>query len=252
MNGSGPAGGMNLTQIGPIQIQNVNESLELWLPQALQSGLLSNRHVHFVNAHVMSEVRDSILMGKIFSDFCSICFLDSRPIEMLLRKISKKSSPLQVRGIDFLRAFIDCDLKGTSHYFLGSTEHVLSQFIAIYESKLNIAGIESPPYLEWDHMDKLGIYDRIRKSGAQFVWVSLGTPKQDFAAREIQATLGVTTIAIGAALDFVTLEKREAPRIVQRFGLEWLFRLFWEPRRLWKRYSVGNIIAILFLIKESR
>jgi len=81
---------------------------------------------------------------------------------------------------------------------------------------------------------------RIADAGADVVWVGLGTPRQDLFVDRFRGLVPVTLIAIGAAFDFHAGTKRQAPRVVQRFGFEWLFRLITEPRRLWKRYLIGN------------
>lgn len=238
--------------LGPFRVHSIDGTLIDWLPMAMQNNVFVNRHVHFVNSHVISEVVDSVKLREIFTEPECVCFLDSRPLEILFRKIFKYHFVRQIRGIDFLRAFMNSKLDSTTHFFLGSSDEVLAKLAEICSGNLRIVGLESPPYLDWDDMDKSGICDRIHKSGAEFVWISLGTPKQDFASSEIRKRLGVTTIAIGAALDFLTLEKKEAPLLLRKLGVEWLFRLISEPRRLWKRYLVGNFKAILFLLKEIK
>ncbi len=82
---------------------------------------------------------------------------------------------------------------------------------------------------------------RINASGAQIVWVGLGSPKQDLWMAKYRAALSAPVlIAVGAAFDFYAGRVRQAPRWAQRNGLEWLFRLLSEPRRLWKRYLIYN------------
>jgi N-acetylglucosaminyldiphosphoundecaprenol N-acetyl-beta-D-mannosaminyltransferase len=80
----------------------------------------------------------------------------------------------------------------------------------------------------------------ILSSGADIVWVGLGTPKQDLHAAQLASALPVVCAAVGAAFDFVAGHKPQAPAWMQRGGLEWTFRLGCEPRRLWRRYLFGN------------
>jgi N-acetylglucosaminyldiphosphoundecaprenol N-acetyl-beta-D-mannosaminyltransferase len=111
--------------------------------------------------------------------------------------------------------------------------------------KTEIVGMLSPPFSEV--IDWRGCCSAITSTGANIVWVSLGSPKQDIVASQISEFLGVRVVAIGAAVDFFSKQKREAPVFIQNLGLEWLFRLIAEPRRLWKRYVLGNTIFLLHL-----
>jgi N-acetylglucosaminyldiphosphoundecaprenol N-acetyl-beta-D-mannosaminyltransferase len=82
---------------------------------------------------------------------------------------------------------------------------------------------------------------RMRAAGADAVWVGLGAPKQDLMAARLRDLDAAPTIfCVGAAFDFVAGTVKRAPRWMQRTGLEWLHRLLSEPRRLWRRYVIGN------------
>jgi N-acetylglucosaminyldiphosphoundecaprenol N-acetyl-beta-D-mannosaminyltransferase len=83
-----------------------------------------------------------------------------------------------------------------------------------------------------------------RMAGARpdIVWVGLGTPRQDEVVDRLRELLPVTFVAVGAAFDFIAGTKRQAPAWMQERGLEWAFRLATEPRRLWRRYLVGNSV----------
>ena len=81
----------------------------------------------------------------------------------------------------------------------------------------------------------------MRAAGAQLAWIGLGSPKQDrVAGRLCELGAAPVLLCVGAAFDFVSGEKRRAPQWMQRAGLEWLHRLLSEPRRLWRRYLLGN------------
>ena len=81
------------------------------------------------------------------------------------------------------------------------------------------------------------------------MWVGLGTPLQDLFVDQFRDRLETTLVAIGAAFDFLAGTKRQAPRWAQDCGLEWAFRLANEPRRLWRRYLVGNALFIAGLAR---
>jgi N-acetylglucosaminyldiphosphoundecaprenol N-acetyl-beta-D-mannosaminyltransferase len=78
----------------------------------------------------------------------------------------------------------------------------------------------------------------------------MGTPKQDYLAEELSRLTGITTVCVGAAFDFISGTKKEAPLFVQKIGMEWLFRLLTEPKRLWKRYIFGNLVFGYLCIKD--
>jgi N-acetylglucosaminyldiphosphoundecaprenol N-acetyl-beta-D-mannosaminyltransferase len=92
----------------------------------------------------------------------------------------------------------------------------------------------------------------IAEARPHVVWVALGCPKQELWMARNAAFLGVPMmVGIGAAFDFLAGDKKRAPRWIQDAGLEWLFRLLSEPRRLWKRYLIGNSVFVLALAREA-
>jgi N-acetylglucosaminyldiphosphoundecaprenol N-acetyl-beta-D-mannosaminyltransferase len=142
--------------------------------------------------------------------------------------------------------------KGVPIYLYGSTPQVIAALeVNLCEQYpgLIIAGAESPPFrpLTADEDDEL--VRRINASGAKIVLVGLGFPKQDRFAAEHRHRLDVVQLCVGAVFDFYAGNKRTAPRWMQRWGLEWLFRLIEEPRRLWRRYLTTNTA---FLLKLGR
>jgi N-acetylglucosaminyldiphosphoundecaprenol N-acetyl-beta-D-mannosaminyltransferase len=91
----------------------------------------------------------------------------------------------------------------------------------------------------------------IRASGANIVWIGLGSPKQDvWIARHRKKLPACVLIASGATFDFFSGRARQAPRWIRNAGLEWLFRLFQDPVRLWKRYTIYNVLFAGALILE--
>jgi N-acetylglucosaminyldiphosphoundecaprenol N-acetyl-beta-D-mannosaminyltransferase len=120
-----------------------------------------------------------------------------------------------------------------------------------------VAGSACPPFRELSPEEDAELVARLQESKPHFFWVGLSTPKQerfmhDFLARHPDLTAdwdhGMIMLGVGAAFDFHTGRVNQAPRWMQRNGLEWFFRLCQEPRRLWRRYSINNtgfIFAIL-------
>jgi N-acetylglucosaminyldiphosphoundecaprenol N-acetyl-beta-D-mannosaminyltransferase len=131
---------------------------------------------------------------------------------------------------------------GLRHFLLGSTPAVLAalqeNLRAEYPRAL-IVGTYSPPFRPPDSAEFALQAAQVAESGAQIVWVGLGSPKQDRAVAELAARVPAVFVAVGAAFDFISGNKTRAPRWMQRLGLEWVHRLLSEPRRLWRRYLIG-------------
>lgn len=126
--------------------------------------------------------------------------------------------------------------------FYGSTTDVLQLLIQNIKNKFNnlsIAYSFSPPFSKDVEIDDF-VIDEIKKSGVRILFVGLGCPKQEIWMAKHSKKLNVVMLGVGAAFDFHAGTKPQAPVWVQRIGLEWLFRLLTEPRRLWKRYLYHN------------
>ena len=114
-----------------------------------------------------------------------------------------------------------------------------------------IVGVESPPFREPSATELTERDQRITESGATLVWVGLGTPKQDFEVHRLATNLPVVALAVGAAFDFLAGTVSQAPRWMQRSGLEWGYRLAQEPKRLAKRYIWGNPRFVAAVARQS-
>jgi len=144
---------------------------------------------------------------------------------------------------------------GLRHFFYGGTEGTLRKLQQkLLESypQILVAGSYAPPFKAGVWQEDEEIIDRINSSAADIVWVGLGSPKQDFWMQMHRPLLNAPVIiGAGAAFDFCSGTKPQAPRWMMAIGLEWFFRLCSEPRRLWKRYLIGNSLFIIYLIKDE-
>ena len=142
---------------------------------------------------------------------------------------------------------------GLRHFFYGGTEDTLQKLQQkLLESypQILIAGSYAPPFRAEVWQEDKEIIDRINNSAADIVWVGLGSPKQDFWMHLHRPLLNVPVIVgAGAAFDFCSGVKPQAPRWMQGCGLEWFFRLCCEPGRLWKRYLMGNSLFLIYLFR---
>ena len=135
-------------------------------------------------------------------------------------------------------------------YFYGSTPDVLSLLRANLRAKfpaLVVAGAEPSTFSRGSAETADQIAHKIKRSGAQIVFAGLGCPRQEVWAYEFRERLAMPIIAVGAAFPYLAGTMRQAPKWMQDRGLEWLFRLCAEPRRLWRRYLLLSP-AYLFLL----
>jgi len=131
-----------------------------------------------------------------------------------------------------------------SHFFYGGADGVAEKLANRLSSQypgLRVAGTYTPPFRALSPEEDSAVVDRINRTGADIVWVGLGTPKQEqWMYEHVGRIEAPVLIGVGAAFDFHAGVKRQAPLWMQRSGLEWLFRLASEPRRLGPRYLVNN------------
>jgi len=182
---------------------------------------------------------------------------DGKPLVAALNRLDRYGQSFgQVRGSSFfVRCLDEGRAQGVRHVFLGGSIELLESLKEAVDRRFpgtQIVGMISPPFRPLTDSERADQDSEIKASGAQVVWVGLGTPKQDFEAQRICDSLGVTTIAVGAAFDFVAGTKPEAPEWMRRLTLEWAFRLMSEPRRLWRRYLFGNTRCLMLVLREAR
>jgi len=114
---------------------------------------------------------------------------------------------------------------------------------------LQTAGCYTPPFRALTAEEESALEEQVRAARVDILWVGLSTPKQEkFMARYLSRLDATLMVGVGAAFDFHSGRVRQAPRWMQRSGLEWLFRLGCEPRRLWRRYCRNNPLFIMLAI----
>ncbi len=159
-------------------------------------------------------------------------------------------------GPDLMLALCDLSQKrGYRHFLYGGsreTSQLLEDLLKKQFPHLNIVGRLSPPSRPLHTPEDPQAIEEINRTNADILWVGLGSPKQDFwmAQHRPQLTVPVM-IGVGAAFDFLAMTKKQAPRWMQQAGLEWFFRLCCEPKRLWRRYLIGNSKFIYYLLQDS-
>lgn len=206
------------------------------------------RDIHLVNAYTIALAGQD----ELYLDILKRAWLnvpDGRPLQLLTSWSKVKLN--QYRGpdlfIDVIRAGVDHKVR---HFFLGGTASGLESLLRnlkIEVPGMIIAGFFSPEFGERTIENLKSQDETILNSNPDIVWVGLGTPKQDFEVARLAARINATVIAVGAAFDFHAGLKRQAPSWMGFLGLEWVYRLFQEPKRLWKRYLIGNFQFLIQL-----
>lgn len=218
------------------------------------TGCGGSHVVHFLAAHptvVAREVpayRDLLESGDLVVP-------DGTPIALAMRTKDRRSR--RITSTDgFFRVCADglrCDLR---HYFVGGANESVAE--AMQENLnttflgIKIVGFDVPPFRPYDDEEFDELVASIRASDADVVWVGLGAPKQEVLSHRLRAAGAAPAIVtIGATFDFVAGTKPRAPKPLRALGLEWLFRVMLEPRRLWRRYLLGNAHFIAALLRDG-
>jgi N-acetylglucosaminyldiphosphoundecaprenol N-acetyl-beta-D-mannosaminyltransferase len=176
---------------------------------------------------------------------------DGQPVRWALNLLYKAKLKDRVYGPNLTRKICErAAAEGVPVYFYGSTAETL----ALLQKEINktwpdlkVAGMEPSKFRRLSVEEKAEVVQRIKDSGASILFVGLGCPRQEIFAFEFRETLDMPILAVGAAFPFLAGAISQAPVWMQNYGLEWLFRLMSEPKRLWRRYVYLNP-AYLFLL----
>lgn len=210
--------------------------------------------VHLCNADVVSRAsRDDGYRELLNRGDLNLA--DGTPVAWVGRRLGVPGAGRPVPGADLMVATLRRGVdEGVRHYLYGAAPQTVERLAERIRERIpgaGIVGVESPPFRELTAEEEAGLVTRVRDSGAQIVWVGLGTPKQDVFVDRFRDRMGVVLVPVGAAFDFLAGTKRRAPRWMRRAGLEWLHRLASEPRRLWRRYLIGNVRFLLCALRSS-
>ena len=141
------------------------------------------------------------------------------------------------------------------HFFYGGAPGVASHLTRALQRRfpwLLVAGVYTPPYRALNEAERNELRQQVAAARPDIIWVGLSTPKQEIFMAEALGWLDTTLmVGVGAAFDMLSGRTRQAPRWMQRCGLEWLYRFFQEPRRLWKRYLKNNPLFVARVVLQK-
>ncbi|AZP15848.1 glycosyltransferase [Streptomyces aquilus] len=203
-----------------------------------------------VNAAKLVNMRRDERLAKAVSG-CDLVLADGQAV-VWAGRVLKAPLPERVAGIDlFLRLLAEAETAGVSVYFLGAKEEVLEEMVRRVAARfpgLKVAGHRNGYF---DDSEQAGIADAIAESGAQMLFLGMTSPKKEiFTAAYGERTGARVVHGVGGSFDILAGITKRAPAIWQRWGLEWLYRVLQEPRRLGRRYLTTNAAFLLMTARE--
>ena len=213
----------------------------------------TKNRVAICNANTLvRSVRDLEIRNVIYN--FTIKTPDGFPVAKALSFLTKQKF-LRVDGYKVFLKTIENGLSlGTKHFFFGNNEMVTQSMISKLTQKypdIKITGYLCPEFLSADEIVKK-YKKEIENVSADIIWVSLGFPKQEVFIDKICNEIGISAnfVGIGAVFEWVAGTKKKAPEWIANLGLEWLLRLFQDPKRLYKRYLIDNTLFILYFLRQ--
>jgi N-acetylglucosaminyldiphosphoundecaprenol N-acetyl-beta-D-mannosaminyltransferase len=235
-------------QIAATSMPKAIRTLESWV----ETGT-TPRLVTFTTVHILTEGHRNPVFLKMLRQMDMNC-PDGMPLVWLGRL--KKRSVSKVPGPDFMPAFCaHTASKGFRHFFYGGNVGVAEAVVTELKRTipdLEIAGWFTPPFGTMGREADETVVRLINDSRADILWVCLGCPKQEIWMAEHRERLNARLIlSVGMAFDIVAGRKERAPAFLRNCGMEWLFRMITEPRRLAGRYLYSNSAFIYGLVRDS-
>jgi len=209
--------------------------------------------IEAADVHVVTRARHEKKFGEAMTKFDLVC-PDGMPVKWSLNSVVKEEDKIKdrVSGAELMEEVFkqSAEREKCTHFLLGGSEELLKKLPDMMKEKCpgsEVCGVYSPPFGQWPDDEFEKICNKIKESGAQHIWVGLGCPKQERWIAEHKERLPAGCYyGVGAAFAFHAGMIPRAPVIFQRIGMEWLYRLCREPRRLWKRYFTYNSLFMYY------
>ena len=233
--------------ISALTLDKAVQKISTWIDQGVR------HYINVCTVHTIMECHRNPELRDIVNK-SGMAVPDGMPLVWLSHYYGLKETT-RVYGPDLMLALCDYSVsRGYRHFFYGGNDGVaqeLSDALVHHYPGLRIVGAYSPPFRDLGSLEDQLVIEDINGLHPDIVWVGLGTPKQDYWVANHRKFLDAPVIiAVGAAFDFHTGRVPQAPELMQRCGLEWLFRLAMEPRRLAHRYMVYNPLFIMHILLQ--
>lgn len=206
----------------------------------------THQHVVVNVDKIVKLQRDPSLREAILG--CDLINADGQPVVWASRLLGK---PLKERvtGIDLFDALIDrCAARGFRPYLLGARPEVVDRVAGLLRSRVQVAGWRNG---YWSESEEAAVVAEVRRTRPDILFVAMSSPKKEFFLKRWKDELQVPFVmGVGGTFDVVAGMVKRAPIWMQRCGLEWLYRLGQEPRRMWRRYLVEDMAFFRLLARE--
>lgn len=242
------------SEVHVITIPMVVEYISSCIDKARETKLSRTKHIVVSGFHGLWEAHKSTEMKTILNS-ADLWIPDGiAPVWIARRK--GVSDAVRTPGADLMQAFFEmADKNGYSSYFYGDTDETL----ALLKEKISarfpghkVAGVFSPPFRPLTDDEDQGIVDRINAAKPDVLWIGLGMPKQDRWIYEHLDRLNVpVAVGVGAAFGFHSGKVKRVPEWIGRHGLEWLWRLACEPKKLWRRSLLNGPCFVFHVMVEA-
>jgi N-acetylglucosaminyldiphosphoundecaprenol N-acetyl-beta-D-mannosaminyltransferase len=211
-----------------------------------------SRALFFGTVHMIMEAYDNPCYRQVLNA-ADVVNADGMPLVWALRVLGA-SGAQRVYGPDMTEALLPAaEAADVSVGFYGGSQRVIDALVrtvCLRHPNLRIAFVESPPFRALTPEEDAATVERMIASGVRLLFVGLGCPKQERWVMDHVGRVPAVMFAVGAAFDFLAGTKHQAPRWMMRAGLEWLFRLVCEPRRLAKRYFKHNPRFVAYFLQQ--
>jgi len=220
----------------------------------VNTAILSNKHIHHcvINAgKVVQMQEDKLLRDSVVNS--DLINADGMSIVWAVRFLGHKI-PERVAGIDLMEKLVELSFKKKYKcFFFGANEKIVKKLVNDYSEKYSkdlIAGYQNGYYNESDEHD---IVEQIRSSRANILFVAMTSPKKEIFLNTYKKELsGINFImGVGGSFDVISGKTDRAPKFMQDIGLEWFYRFIQEPKRMWKRYLIGNFKFLVLILKAK-
>ena len=234
------------TRVDPVNYEEATRKIIEWAERG------ESRYVCAATVHMVMEAFDSDEYSRVVNG-ADLVTADGMPLAWMLRLLGHKGQERCCGPELTLWVTRAAAEKGLPVGFYGSTQDVLKDLIANFSRRfpgLKVAYAYSPPFRPLSPEEDARITEEINNSGTRILFVGLGCPKQERWMARHKGKVKAVMLGVGAAFDFHAGRKPIAPRWMQNAGLEWLFRLYCEPRRLWRRYLYHNPRFLFYAFRQ--
>lgn len=211
----------------------------------------SGSYICVANVHTTVMSYEEPEYGQIQNQ-AVLALPDGKPLSVLCKKRGFHKAE-RVTGPDFMLEMLRLSrTEGYRHYFYGSTPETLDAMSRRLKTEFPyaiVAGMYAPPFRRLTEEEDRIVMEEINQANPDFVWVGLGAPKQEVWMWEHKGKVKGLMVGVGAAFDYFSGNIKRAPRWMQKWSLEWLYRLFQDPKRLFKRYLRTNFKFVWLVLR---